>query len=335
MFVPTVSPRRRRRLDPRLWLAALAAAALVLLAPMLARAQAGADSVTLQWTAPGDDGSIGTATIYHMKMSMSPITTSNWASGFDVPGLPVPMISGTRQAVVVRGLTAGTTYYFAIRAEDDAGNLASISNVVQWDWVLDTAPPAAPTGVSAVKAGGSVQVSWSPNSEPDLQGYSVYRATTSTGPWSKITSTLLTANGYLDTSPPAASDVWYQVTATDVSDNESARSSSAHVVLSTAPPTATIADGLSPGYPNPSHANQAVCVPVTTSGTGAGEYIDIMSSGGFRIRRLEIASAPRCPDGSVRWDGRNDAGAEVAPGIYRAWLVQGERKASIKLVRQP
>jgi hypothetical protein len=336
MFTHDAGPRRRRRLDPRLWLAALAGAALVLLAPLLARAQASPDSVTLQWTAPGDDGSIGTASVYHMKMSNSTITSANWASAFDVPGLPVPMIAGTHQSLVVHGLTNGVTYYFAIRAEDDAGNLGPISNVVQWDWVLDTAPPAAPTGISALKAGANVQVSWSANSEPDLQGYSVYRATAAAGPYSKLTSTLLTGTGYVDASVPGgASDVWYEVTASDVSDNESARSSPAHVALSSSPPPPTVADALSSGYPNPSRGGEAVCMPLTAAGSGAGLYIDIVNSGGFRVRRLEVASAPRCSDGSVRWDGRNESGAEVAPGVYRAWLVQGERKGSIKLVRQP
>ncbi|HTO89767.1 MAG TPA: fibronectin type III domain-containing protein [Candidatus Sulfotelmatobacter sp.] len=336
MTIGSFAPRRRRRIDVRIWLAALVGAALVLLAPLLARAQgAGADSVTLQWTAPGDDGSIGTATLYHMKMSTSTITSGNWASATDVSGLPSPLVSGTRQSVVVRGLSSGTTYYFAIRAEDDAGNLAPISNVVQWNWVYDTAPPAAPSGVSAAKAGANVQVSWSANSEPDLQGYSVYRATASSGPYSKISSSVLTGLSYVDTAVPAGvSSVWYEVTATDNSDNESARSAAAQVQLSSAPPP-TVTDALSAAYPNPSKRGDAVCLPITSAGSGDGMFIDIISSGGFRVRRLDVASAPRCTDGSVRWDGHNDAGVEVAPGVYRAWLIAGDRKSAIKLVRQP
>ena len=46
-------------------------------------------------------------------------------------------------------------------------------------------------------------------------------------------------------------------------------------------------------------------------------------------------SGAGCPSGSVGWDGRNDAGAEVAPGVYRAWLIDGDRRTSIKLARQP
>jgi len=146
----------RPLLDPRRGLVALGGALLVFLAPMMARAQgASPDSVTLQWSAPGDDGLLGLATLYHMKFSTSPINSGNWALANEVPGMPAPIAAGSKQTVLVRGLSRDTTYYFAIRAEDDAGNLALISNVVTWDWVYDTAPPAAPTGVTAVKASGS------------------------------------------------------------------------------------------------------------------------------------------------------------------------------------
>lgn len=325
----------RSLLDPRRWLIALGGALLVVLAPMMARAQGTPpDSVTLQWTAPGDDGTLGLATLYHMKFSTGPINSGNWALANEVPGMPAPLTPGSKQAITVRGLSRDTTYYFAIRAEDDAGNLALISNVVTWDWVYDTAPPAAPTGVTAVKASGSVQVTWNANSEPDLQGYSVYRATDAAGPYTKVTSAIVTNPNWLDSSPPATTDVWYQVTASDVSDNESARSAAFHLVLSTtAAPVA--AEGLAPVYPNPSHAGQPVCMPLSVGGTGAGMSIDVVNAGGFRVRRLDVASAPRCPDGSVRWDGRNDAGVEVAPGVYRAWLVDGDQRTSVKLVRQP
>ena len=43
--------------------------------------------------------------------------------------------------MVVRGLTRGTTYYFAVKSYDDVDNVSPLSNVVQWDWVHDTARP--------------------------------------------------------------------------------------------------------------------------------------------------------------------------------------------------
>src|SRR6185295_14829778 len=122
--------RRRRFWNPRKWLLVFCGALLLLVAPILARGQsAPVDSVALQWTAPGDDGAIGTATSYEMRMATLPITSGNWSMANTVAGMPAPLISGSRQSVVVRGLSRDTTYFFAIRTQDDNGNVAPISNV--------------------------------------------------------------------------------------------------------------------------------------------------------------------------------------------------------------
>ncbi|MHB9024121.1 MAG: fibronectin type III domain-containing protein [Armatimonadota bacterium] len=86
-------------------------------------------TVTMQWTAPGDDGSIGTATSYDVRYSTSPITLDNWASATTVTGEPTPAAAGTVQSMTVTGLTSMTTYYFAIRATDDGGCVNELSNV--------------------------------------------------------------------------------------------------------------------------------------------------------------------------------------------------------------
>jgi len=46
-------------------------------------------SITLTWTAPGDDNSIGTAASYDIRYSTSSITTSNWASATQATGEPI------------------------------------------------------------------------------------------------------------------------------------------------------------------------------------------------------------------------------------------------------
>ncbi|HEY7727715.1 MAG TPA: hypothetical protein VID50_04620, partial [Candidatus Eisenbacteria bacterium] len=152
-------PSRRERSAP----ARVAAAALLLLGGCLlaagARAQSAADSaVTLLWTAPGDDGNVGTATAYDIRMSLSPITLSNWSSATPLNGLPSPGAAGTSQNFEVRGLTRGTTYYFAIRTVDDASNWSGISNVLRWDWIIDTAPPAAPSNVQGDRQSSNVHL---------------------------------------------------------------------------------------------------------------------------------------------------------------------------------
>ncbi len=72
-------------------------------------------SITLTWTAPGDDGSTGTATSYDIRYSTSTINDSNWASATQVTGEPAPAVAGTNQNMTITGLSSNTTYYFAIK----------------------------------------------------------------------------------------------------------------------------------------------------------------------------------------------------------------------------
>ena len=219
---------RRGRAHWRAWFPLLAVLGLLLLAPALVHAQGAApDSVTLRWTAVGDDSLSGTAAAYDLRMADAPITESSWSAATALSGLPAPLASGTAQQVTVRGLTAGSTYYFALRVRDDAGNWSGVSNVVRWDGVLDTSPPAAPSGLVSELRGNGVHLAWTPSGAPDLAGYSVYRATASAGPFTKLNLDLLTPAEYQDDAlPPGATSLWYQVTASDMSGNESARSAS-------------------------------------------------------------------------------------------------------------
>jgi hypothetical protein len=326
----------RRRQRPQGWGSLLfAAVVLLVLAPLAAHAQ-GADTVVVAWTAPGDDGSVGTAASYELRVSTSPITSANWdqATVVTQDPLPAPSAAGTRQKSVVRGLSKGTTYWFAIKTTDDAGNQSPISNVVQWNWVYDTAPPAAPSGLSASKQSDtSVRVTWAANSEPDLNGYNVYRSLASGGPFVKLNAFLINANDYDDSGIPSGTDqVWYQLTALDDSGNESARS--ATVAVSLAAEATTAGWSLETGYPNPSSTGATVHIPIVVPGFGGAAALEILNDAGQRISRRDLgALAPGTTE--ILWDGKNDAGRTVAPGVYTAWLIAGPTRLSVRLVRVP
>lgn len=109
----------------------------------LGASQVGDQSVVLQWTAPGDDGMTGVASVYDLRWSTSPIDGSNFSSATPVSVEPVPASGGTVQSYVVLGLAPATTYYFAIKARDDAGNWSGISNVfAPTTTATDQLPPA-------------------------------------------------------------------------------------------------------------------------------------------------------------------------------------------------
>jgi hypothetical protein len=277
---------------------------------------------------------IGTASAYELRVSIAPITTGNWGSANVVGGAPAPLASGRRQGITIPGLSSDTTYYFAMRTVDDSGNWSSISNVLRWDWTADTAAPPAPLSVSGVRLGADVGLTWSAVGASDLDGYSIYRAISESGPFVRVNATLVTPNQYLDTTVPAGGDaVWYRVTASDLSGNESAQSNSAQVWLVT--PSAEWT--MSPVFPNPSATSQSLCIPISVPQSGPGNAtVDIVNSGGQRIRRMRIETAATCAGGSgVVWDGANESGFGVAPGVYSARLIAGSTRRSVKFVRVP
>lgn len=93
-------------------------------------------------------------------------------------------------------------------------------------WVCptsDTTPPAVPTGLSTTAGECQISLDWNDNFESDLASYSVYRATDQAGPYTIISSTALVST-YTDGTVDGAVQYHYQVTATDISGNESGAS---------------------------------------------------------------------------------------------------------------
>lgn len=116
----------------------------------LAVTAATSNSITLRWTAVGDDGATGTAASYDLRRSANAITSSNFGSATQVTGEPAPAAAGTVQTFTVTGLSAGTVYHFSIKATDDAGNTGSFGNSVSGTTAIppsDLTPPASPKGL--------------------------------------------------------------------------------------------------------------------------------------------------------------------------------------------
>jgi len=95
----------------------------------LAASGATSSSIDLSWTAPGDDGSTGTATSYDVRYSTATITEGNWGSATQATGEPTPSVAGTGENLTVSGLTASTLYYFAIKTSDEIPNVSAISDI--------------------------------------------------------------------------------------------------------------------------------------------------------------------------------------------------------------
>ena len=87
------------------------------------------DSITLSWTAQGDDGNLGTASAYDIRYSTSGITEANWNSSIQCSGEPAPQLSGNNQSFSVSGVSPANKYYFALKTADEASNWSDLSNI--------------------------------------------------------------------------------------------------------------------------------------------------------------------------------------------------------------
>ncbi len=85
--------------------------------------------VTLDWTAPGDDGYSGVATRYDIRYSTYPLSKDNWDQAYPVDRVSRPGAAGAREACLVSGLVSGTVYYFGLRTVDEQDNWSEISNI--------------------------------------------------------------------------------------------------------------------------------------------------------------------------------------------------------------
>lgn len=113
-------------------------------------------SVNLSWTSPGDDGATGTASNYDIRYSTQTITEANWASATQVTGEPNPSVAGTAQSKYISiGLTPNTTYYFAIKSQDEVPNVSSLSNILQITTLAETVTPPPVSGGGGGGGGGS------------------------------------------------------------------------------------------------------------------------------------------------------------------------------------
>jgi subtilisin family serine protease len=123
----------------------------------LAVGTAASNWLQLNWTAPGDDGIVGTTSSYDIRYAAAPITDlAGWNAATQVTGEPDPAVSGTAETMQVNGLAASTTYYFSIRAKDEYGNFGDFSNSPAGTTLAPPTIAVAPTSLSAsLSTGGS------------------------------------------------------------------------------------------------------------------------------------------------------------------------------------
>ncbi len=94
------------------------------------------DTLSVAWTAPGDDGTTGTAATYDLRVLDQEITAANFSLATALTGVPVPDAAGTDQTLVLPDPYQTGVWYLALRTADEASNWSLLSNVI-------TTPPPA------------------------------------------------------------------------------------------------------------------------------------------------------------------------------------------------
>jgi len=92
-----------------------------------------------------------------------------------------------------------------------------------------TTPPAPipPAPIPQPPIQHTVSLSWTPSTTPNPTGYNLYRATSSTGPYTKLNASPIPGVTYIDNSVTSGQTYFYVATTMDIDNNESAYSAQA------------------------------------------------------------------------------------------------------------
>ena len=148
-------------------------------------------SITLAWTAPGNDGSTGTASSYDIRYSTSNITEANWSSATQVTGEPTPSVAGTLESYTAVGFSSSTVYYFAVRTSDEVPNNSGLSNIASVTTAAaggggggggggtsDTTPPGKVTDFTVAAGDQEIILTWKNPADSDFVRTKILRKET-------------------------------------------------------------------------------------------------------------------------------------------------------------
>ncbi|MGA2089942.1 MAG: fibronectin type III domain-containing protein [Endomicrobiales bacterium] len=185
--------------------------------------------ITLTWTAPDSMDGMPAPSGYLVQYATSTINSgdlnSSWVNTYAQSWTNFSL-TGSPEVRSVNGLTPGVTFYFAVEAIDSndidaiwesSSDSDGLFNTANYALAFDTAP-AQVVGVTAVEAAGSINISWTANTELDLQQYIIQRST-----WSNIAGFLplatvaAPATTFQDSSVTDGNTYYYYVQAQNTS----------------------------------------------------------------------------------------------------------------------
>jgi hypothetical protein len=151
--------------------------------------------------------------------SVTVSSVSVGSSEFAVTGLNFPV-------TIPAGQSVNFTVTFTPQTSGGASSIASFTSNAS-----NSPASATVTGTGVAAPVHTVSLSWIASTSPDIIGYNVYRRTGTTGSYAQINPVLNGSTEYTDTSVADGQTYYYETTAVNSSNEESARSTAAQASI--------------------------------------------------------------------------------------------------------
>jgi hypothetical protein len=211
--------------------------------------------------------------------------------------------------------TTDEYHYFQVTAYS-SGYSSYWTSLPDSGYSVDNLAPAAPLALEGEQmySPEGLQLTWDPNTEPDLAGYNIYRGTSGTfepGPSNFVASTPDTAT--FDGGWDWSAGYWYKVSAVDIHGNESIYAVLGPDLVTGDDPMPVPAETfLAQNYPNPFNPNTTIAF-----GLKAGGFVNlsVYDAAGRLVAVLINESRPAGQYATV-WNGNTGIGTPAASGVY-------------------
>ena len=242
----------------------------------------------------------------------------------DTYGLPVSTFADSV------GTETGWHYFQVVAQTDDP--MVYYASEPDSGYSVDNLAPAPPLGLAGEQlfSPEGLELTWDPNTEPDLLEYRIYRDTDPTfepGPGSFVTSTPDTFS--FDGEWSWDSGYAYKVTAVDIHGNESLWAMLLPSgVTGDDPMPVPDATFLAQNYPNPFNPNTTIAFGLKSGGHVS---LRIYDAAGRLVMTLVDESRP-AGSYTAEWNGINTYGSSVSSGVYFYRLISKEFEETRKMI---
>jgi hypothetical protein len=180
--------------------------------------QLSASPVSVGNVTVGTSGS-QTGTLNATGASVTASSVSVGSSEFAISGISFPVT-----------IAAGQSANFTVTFTPQTSGLASVS--ASFDSNASNSPASATiTGTGVAAPIHSVNLSWTASSSPNVVGYNIYRRTGTAGNFTQINTVLNATTAYTDGSVTDGQTYYYETTAVNSSNEESAPTSAVQAVI--------------------------------------------------------------------------------------------------------